>query len=241
MDMIFRHAAQYVDSKLLPGMTFGVTRGATVAGVMKYLSNKFPRPLDLKIVQLVGSEVNENPTTSSGDIIRNIIRIYGGKAYYLSAPMYVEKASLHKDLLNEPIIRKVLDIGKHADIIISGVGMLNPDIDIQSSIWSGFIDKTILNELLSLGGVGYMFAHVFNIKGELIDHPINRQIISVKLEDLAKVETTIAIACGLERGAAVLGAIRSGHVKILITDRSCAKAMLALLDSDGKAPQTNIY
>ncbi|MDR1518867.1 MAG: MarR family transcriptional regulator [Planctomycetota bacterium] len=229
-DLLCRNAAQCINSMLSPGMTLGVTRGVTVAGMMEYLSENPPKNLDLKIVQLMGEVTDADPNVSSGDIIRSLLKVFGGKAYYLNAPMYVENDSIRNDLLREPIIRSTIKIGEKADLIITGIGSLDRGKGLRDSIISKVADANTITSLIAGGGVGNIFGHVFNITGKLVAHPLNNRIISAGFDALSKIKT-LAVSYGSERGEAVLGAIRSKHVSILFTDRLCAERVIALADN----------
>lgn len=96
---------------------------------------------------------------------------------------------------------------------------------------SGFLDLPTLDRLKALGAVGDISARYFNIKGQHITGDIEDRIIGLSWDDLAKLDNVVAIACGTEKTEAIIGALRTGLVHVLITDDQTAKAVLAYVSA----------
>ena len=78
------------------------------------------------------------------------------------------------------------------------------------------------------GGVGCILGRVFDIHGKFLDIPLNHSIVGVDIAALCS--RHVAAACyGAEFAQAVLGALRGGHVRTLITDSACVGQLLQLL------------
>ncbi len=63
-----------------------------------------------------------------------------------------------------------------------------------------------------------MGGHIFTIDGCLYDKQYDDRIIGVTLDDLKHIATTIVVAAGQEKTEAILGALRTGAVTVLVTD-----------------------
>lgn len=226
LDMLARQAAEYVDSQLSPNMCIGVTRGTTFALVTQWLSRGNPRPLDLRLVQLSGAEATPTPVKDAGDLIRKMLSMYGGRAYYLNAPLFVESEDVRKILENESSIQETMRQAASCDIIITGIGYIDRNMDIEASIWNQYLTKSDIDEIVEMGGVGHIFFHILDENGNLVDHPVNRRVISTNI-DAVRHANVVAVCCGKERAAAVRGTLRFSVVKTLFIDRSCAKAVLS--------------
>jgi len=61
-----------------------------------------------------------------------------------------------------------------------------------------------------------------------LDIDINRRVIGIRLDALPKIDTVIGVAGGSRKGQAILGALRGGYAKVLITDDQAAHKVLAL-------------
>ena len=65
-------------------------------------------------------------------------------------------------------------------------------------------------------------------EGRALEGPISQRLIGVGLETLRSVPTVMAVAGGLVKAPAILSALRSGYVTVLITDAEAAGAALAI-------------
>ena len=56
--------------------------------------------------------------------------------------------------------------------------------------------------------------------------PIAARAIAIDVERLRATPRVVAVAAGVDKAAAIQGALRSGVVRILVTDRATARAIL---------------
>ncbi|MFZ4572739.1 MAG: sugar-binding domain-containing protein, partial [Bacteroidales bacterium] len=86
-----------------------------------------------------------------------------------------------------------------------------------------------LQFLQGLGVVGDIYNRFFNILGQQVLVPtIDPRVIGITWQDINRIDTVLGIATGREKIAAILGAIRTGLVDILITDDVSAENVLHL-------------
>ncbi len=71
----------------------------------------------------------------------------------------------------------------------------------------------------------------------MLDIPIARRVVGIRPADLNKVPLTIAVAGGEVKAPAILGALRSGLVKALVTDDETARIVLKI--DEERAPVPN--
>ena len=225
MDSLTRYAAKYIDSILQPGMSVGVTRGSISAGVVRWLKLHNPRELGLKLVQVSGAEATSDPEKNSGDLIRELLKIYGGQAYYLNAPLYVENEELKCALEREPYIQETLKQAAGCDLIITGIGYISEEGMMSYSAWKQYLSRKDISDIIKLGGVGHLFYRIYDQNGNLIPHPVNSRVISVTTNAVNRTNV-IAVAFGEERVNAVFGALQQHIIKTLFLDRRCAEKLL---------------
>lgn len=229
LDMLTHYAAEYIGSILKPNMSIGVTRGSVFAGVLNWLKKEEPQKLNLRLIQLTGAEAKSNPERDSGDLIRGMLRLYDGRAFYLNAPLYVEDEAVRIALEKEPGVSETMHLASSCDIIITGIGYLSDSMDLRQSVWNQYLSKENIREIIACGGVGHLFFRIFNREGEIINHPVNAKIIGTSL-DSVRDANVIAVAFGKVRAQAVLGALRQNIIKVLFIDRQCAEEILYSLD-----------
>jgi len=74
---------------------------------------------------------------------------------------------------------------------------------------------------------GDILLHFFNDDGNLVDTGFDNRVISMKLEQLVKVNRAIGVAGGSRKFKGIRGALRGHWINILITDRFTADRLLA--------------
>lgn len=225
LDMLTKRAAEYISANLKPHMSIGVTRGSVFAKVLGWLKTDVPRKLDLKLIQLTGAEALSNPEKDSGDLIRGMLQLYGGTAYYLNAPLYVDNEIVKNALEQETSVRETMNMASKCDVIITGIGYLSKGMDLMNSVWDQYLSEADVEELVEAGAVGHLFFHIYDKDGKLLDHPINSRVVGVSTNAI-KDASVVAVSCGKFKSQAVLGALRQNIIKVLFIDRDSAEAVL---------------
>ena len=83
-----------------------------------------------------------------------------------------------------------------------------------------------MREYRNAGAVGDMAWQIFDRSGRLFPCELNQRIIGVTLDELRAVPQTIAVAVGLNKAAAIFGALQSGAINVLCTDEETASRVL---------------
>jgi DNA-binding transcriptional regulator LsrR (DeoR family) len=78
------------------------------------------------------------------------------------------------------------------------------------------------------GAVGDIAWRIFDQDGQLHPGSFNERIIGLSIADLKNIPVTIAVAGGVTKAKAILGALYSGAVNVLCTDDKAAKEVLEL-------------
>jgi len=180
----------------------------------------------LTVVQLVGAVGEGNPLIDGPDLARLLAGVYGGEYRYLHAPLIVEDAHAREVLLGEPRIRETLALACRADVALVGIGAPQPAV--YSLLRAGYVDREALAQLRAQGVVGDICARHYDAQGRVLDIELNQRIIGIELEALHDIEQVIGVAGGEAKAEAILGALRGGHVNVLVTDETTARRVLAL-------------
>jgi deoxyribonucleoside regulator len=152
-----------------------------------------------------------------------------GTALYLPAPAIVESAALGRALSADPSVRRVLDIARGADVILSSVGALTGSAVL---VGSGYLTEANMLELRAKGATGDIFARFIDAEGRPVDTDLDARTIGLTADDLRRAKLTINVVSGLSKLHVSLAAIRGGMVKVLICDQQLA---INLLDLDAGA------
>ena len=71
-----------------------------------------------------------------------------------------------------------------------------------------------------------MSLRFFDSEGRFVKTPLDDRVIGMTLEELAHVDRVIALAGGSSKTEAILGALRTGVIDILITDKFTAARLV---------------
>ncbi len=130
-------------------------------------------------------------------------------------------------LLQMPSIKAVLEKAENVDIGFVGIG----DMYNSSFIRYGYVEGHELENVAESGMVGEVLGRFFDINGNTFVKDINELHISINLPAKCRL---IGVAGGLEKVKPIVGALRTGWLKGLITDESAAKAVVRALSRDAK-------
>jgi len=216
--------ARYLQHAIRDEMVLGVSYGRSIAATIRHLQP--PHDLALVVVQLLGALGSDNPLIEGSDLARNLAAKYGATYRYLYAPLVVEDPRTRDLIVQEPLVDDVLAIGRQADIALVGIGALGDEA--PSLIWRGYLTASDLARLQREGAVGNMCAQFFDAHGRKLDTDLNRRSISIGLDGLATCGLVVAAASGRRKAHAILGALRGGHIDILVSDDRTIAEVLAL-------------
>ena len=57
-------------------------------------------------------------------------------------------------------------------------------------------------------------------------HVLDDRLIAIEWDELGRIPLVVAMAAGLEKRDAILGALRAGCMNVLVTDETTARAVL---------------
>ena len=117
---------------------------------------------------------------------------------------------------------KLLD---QLSIALVGIGTIDNFSPLIKNSGNIFPKKEI-NRLIEKGAVGEMGLHYFDIKGNEINFSKNYKVIGLNFNQLKKTENAIAVAGGLHKVKAIIGALNTSFINTLITDPMTAKEII---------------
>ena len=220
-----RLGAGVIQKTIKDGMVFGITWGTTVHTIVSELS-----PVSLpnaKIVQVLGGVGAPYYSIDGPEQVRQIGDLFSAQHYYLNAPIMVDTPEVASTLRNDHSIKEVLDLAKRSDIALIGIGSIVPEI--STHFHSGYLSYENLRQLDKQGIVGSLCSYYYDIHGEHKYVPwCDDCTISITWNDIHNIPTVIGVGYGAGKGPAILGALRSGAIDILITDRPAAEEVIRL-------------
>ena len=162
--------------------------------------------------------------TTVRPLTRQLAHKLGGEALYLSSPLMANNAAAAAVIREQEVVGHTLEQVRRADIALVGIGDLDPAT--SGFVKAGVADAQQLSNYRENGAIGDMAWQIFDSEGALYACELNQRIIGVTLDELRAVPCTIAVAVGLNKAAAILGALRTGAINVLCTDEDTAARML---------------
>jgi DNA-binding transcriptional regulator LsrR (DeoR family) len=217
------HAAgTYLTDQVKDGMSLGVGWGATLHMSLKALGGQ---PCQrLSVVSLLGGMTHSRAVNPSA-VARRIADAFGADCYQLTAPVMVADESVRAALWSEPGLRELLERARRVDLALVSVG----DVSEEATLFrQGLLPRSALASLQAAGAVGDVLCHFIDAEGKVVDHPVNRRVVAVDLEDLRRVPKIVVAAGGRRKVAAIRAALKATGAGVLITEEGAAQGLLGI-------------
>jgi DNA-binding transcriptional regulator LsrR (DeoR family) len=221
--MVGRRAAEVLRDALRTGALVGVGDGASVGATAAALEEE-STPVEVTVVPLCGGHWS---TGQEREPYRRIADAIGGHVHGLMAPGLVDDASTQRSLLAHAGVRAVLDLWERLDVALFGIG---------GPAWSAArVGEDIERDLEAADAVGEILVAPFDLDGRFVCPALRERVIAFDARRLARIPVCIGVASGESKVRPILGALRSGVVRTLITDVATAEAVVALDDATATA------
>jgi len=146
--------------------------------------------------------------------------------------MVVERADTRDALLLDRSIRPVTARWTELQVAVVGIGAAPGGLPRDYRSVMGLLPSEVQLELSTEGVVGDLCAHMFDAQGRFVDHEVSLRTLAIPVDDLRRVPDVVAVAGGVHKAASVLGAVRTGIPRVLVTDQLAAERLLQLATSD---------
>jgi DNA-binding transcriptional regulator LsrR (DeoR family) len=221
-----RTGALYLQAKLQPDEILAVAWGKTLLEVARALPD---HPVSgLVIAQSMGG-LNSGASAIPSRVISLVAERLHARIYHLYVPAIVSTKNLRDILVADPGIKGALEIARQATYFIAGIGKVGADATV---VEAGFLDMATIDRLRIRGAVGDIATRYFDINGNPVRDELEDRIVGLSREDMKQIKTVIGIACGVDKTNAILGALRSKLLHVLILDDQTAFRILKSVETD---------
>lgn len=208
-------------------VTAGDLIGLAWARCVQAMVRQVRRMPQASVVQLTGvlqrGLSGQNDEDTSVDLVRALARVCRGPAYLYFAPFLVPDAATAGALRRQPEIVRAFGQAASADVAVVGVGGWGPGL---STLYHGATPAERA-ELARAGVCAELAGVCLSADGEPLRTSFSERMITVDAAQLGAISQRIAIPYGVDKHPAVLAALRSGLVTMLVTNSSLAEALLA--------------
>lgn len=198
---------------------FGMSWGNTLNLATRHMQ-PLDRP-DLEIVSIMGG-VSRGSDVNAYEITTRLADLCNAEHSFFTAPLYAGSPESQAMFMEQDVIKDMLGKIRSCGAIALAAGDLQSSLLVRDALPSD-ADPA---DLVAMGGVGDIVGHILDEDGELIDHPLNRRVLSISLDLMAEIDNVILAAGGLHKTPIVAAALRRGFVDTLVTDESTAGALL---------------
>jgi DNA-binding transcriptional regulator LsrR (DeoR family) len=188
--------------------------------------------VDLTIVPLQGNWVEGGLHVHNDQVCRDAAHSLHVRALSLPAPMLFDRADTRDALLRDRSIRPVTSRWSELDMAVVGVGPAPSVEGVDYLSVMGQLPDDVRTDLQQHGVVGDLCAHMFDEAGHFVEHEVSRRTLSISIDELRRVPRVVAVAGGLSKAISLLGAVRTGIPKVLITDQLAAESLSALVNGE---------
>jgi DNA-binding transcriptional regulator LsrR (DeoR family) len=214
--MVGRLAAEVLRAVVRPGASVGVGDGAFVSATADALEES-ATPVAITVVPLCGGFWT---TGQEREPYRRVGDALGGQVRGLMAPGLVDDAATRAALVAHAGIRAITEIWNRLDVALFGIG---------GPAWSAsLVGESVERELEASEAVGEVLVAPFDLDGQFVCPALRDRVIAFDARRLGRVPSAIGVAAGENKVRPILGALRAGIVRTLVTDIATAEAVVAL-------------
>jgi len=215
-------AADYVNSQLLNGMRLGLSWGRMLSAAIHMLPPGTVSDLDVSLLH--GGVGSAGAGIQGVELARHVASLHPrSRVHYLHAPVLVDSPDIKDAMMRDGSIRAALESAASRELALVGIGTLDESAPL---IRFGHISRQDRERLLAAGAVGDMCTRFFTPEGEPV-HVLDDRLIAIEWDELKRIPLVVAMAAGADKRDAILGALRSGCMNVLVTDELTARAVLS--------------
>jgi DNA-binding transcriptional regulator LsrR (DeoR family) len=226
--MVGRLAAQVLRAAIRDGSIVGVGDGATVSTIADAL-DEAAMPVAATIVPLAGGYWSPGPEREP---FRRVADALGAQTNGLMAPGLVDDATTKRALEAHAGVRAILDLWKRLDVAVFGIGGRG---------WgAASVGERVTHQLQAADAVGEILIAPYDLDGRFVCPELRERVLAFDARALGRVPVSIGVGAGDAKVRPILGALRAGVVRTLVTDVETAEAVVALdaeTLSDGGGPR----
>ena len=214
--MVGRLAAEILRATLRAGVTVGIGDGVSVAATSAALEET-ATPVDVTVVPLCGGHW---ATSTEREPYRRVADALDGQARGLMAPGLVDDAATQRSLMGHAGVRAIVDLWDRLDVVLFGIG---------APTWSvARVGADVEAQLEASDAVGEVLIAPFDLDGHFVCPALRERVIAFDARRLGRVPVAIGVASGETKVRPILGALRAGIVRVLVTDIATAESVVAL-------------
>ena len=213
-------AARYLDSIIKDGDIIGVGWGTTLYNMSQALVPKAIK--GSQVVQLEGGVSHSEWNNYAREILESFAANFDTVAQYMPLPVIFDTKETKELVDKDRYIKRVLELGRHANIAIFSVGTVRPNALFFRLGYTGIEEQ----EKIQKSSVGDICSRFFDVEGRICNRDLDDRTVGITLSELRDKEFSIMISGGEAKINAIRAALKGRYANVLITDQFTGKALL---------------
>ena len=224
MARIGEAAAHFLEVTLQPGEVIGVSSWSET--ILKMVDNIHPMKAGKakQVVQTLGGMGDPAVQIHANQLTTRLAKLTGAEAHLLTAPGVAQSREAKLVLLSDTYVRQTMELFSKVTLSVVGIGAMEPS-GMLSRSGNVFTSREIA-EVTNAGGVGDIGLRFFDAEGRPVTTPMDERVIGMSLSELGKTSRVMALAGGPSKTFAIRGALRTGVIDLLVTDKFTAERLL---------------
>ncbi len=229
MSRIGEAAAHFIETTLQTDEVIGVSSWSET--ILKMVENIHPIKAGKAkyVVQTLGGMGNPGVQTHATQLTARLSQLVGAEPRLLTAQGVAQSREAKLVMLSEPYVRETMDLFSKITLAIVGIGAVEPSRMLARS--GNVFSAGELSDLYEAGAVGDISLRFFDKRGNLVKTPLNDRVIGMDMDELARIDRVVGLAGGFSKTEAIEGALNTGMLSVLVTDKFTAARLL------GREPQ----
>ena len=224
MARIGEAAAYFLETTLQSGEIIGVSSWSET--ILRMVDNIHPMKNGKAryVVQTLGGMGDPTVQTHANQLTTRLAKLTGAEPHLLTAPGVAQSREAKLVLLGDTYVRETMDLFGKITLSIVGIGAMEPSGMLARS--GNVFSSRELAEIAEVGGVGDISLRFFDEHGRFVKTPLDERVIGMTLEEMSRIDRVIALAGGQAKTVAIRGALRTGVIDLLITDKFTAERLV---------------
>lgn len=219
-------AAHYLEATLQEGEVIGVSSWSET--ILKMVNNIHPMKSSRAkyVVQTLGGMGDPTVQIHAHQLTTRLAKLTGAEAHLLNAPGVAQSREAKLVMLADSYVRETMELFGRITLAFEGIGGMEPSNLLARS--GNVFSQRELSEIAEAGGVGNIGLRFFDAEGRHVRTPLDDRVIGMTLDEMCKVDRVIALAGGKSKTDAIRGALKTGAIDLLVTDKFTAARLVGL-------------
>jgi len=218
--VIAASAGSYVSQMMRDNMTIGVGWGRTLHAALPHIEGR--RLTNVRVISLLGG-IAQARRFNPAEFAWQFAELFDAEGFLIPAPALVDSTTTRHALLEHCGLDQILSMADASDVALFSAGGIST---LTTSYRLGHLSEAERCSVMEAGAVGDVLYNFIDSNGNVLDHPVNRRIVSIDLDRLRRIPKKVFVSGGAEKLAAIRATILALRPTVFITDEVSARALV---------------